>query len=150
MEQPVLPNGFNFSRTVERFYRGSLAMLGDLAVPYWNAEKVSFIAQLGDLLDGQCAKQDGPGGAESARSLAKVMSQLEKVSCGLDNVYHCIGNHELYNFSRDTLRRELGLDQKKARAALGVSQYGNAGAKLGNVIHVALPANAQPGMMMSM
>ena len=37
-----------------------------------------------------------------------------RVSCGVDKVHHCVGNHELYNFGRDVLRVALGLDGRLA------------------------------------
>lgn len=76
---------------VKRYYRNSLVML-KRAFECWNEGPcaISFIAQLGDLIDGQA--NDGKGGT------AKAVAELEKVMATKIPVYNLIGNHELYNF----------------------------------------------------
>ncbi|KAJ1618103.1 hypothetical protein T492DRAFT_917127 [Pavlovales sp. CCMP2436] len=52
------PDGGNYARTVVRHYRGALAQLGR-AVHFWNEEQpapLDFVANLGDVIDGMCAK----------------------------------------------------------------------------------------------
>jgi manganese-dependent ADP-ribose/CDP-alcohol diphosphatase len=95
-----LDDGQNYACTEVRHYRGALEMV-DAAVAYWAAQQVSFVAQLGDLVDGQCATKT----QTSADDLAAVLAKLFKLPVDYLNL---IGNHELYNFDRPTLARELG------------------------------------------
>ena len=68
----------------------------------WNAEKHSldFIVQLGDIIDGMNWKLQS-----STKALDDVLQHFSKLQC--DKVIHVIGNHELYNFDRETLRDRL-------------------------------------------
>eukprot|EP00400_MALV-I_sp_L67-5_P000169 gene169-903_t len=88
-------DGTDFSGTQRRYFRGSLETT-EKAVETWNKEKVNFIVQLGDIIDGRCAKIPG----ESDKCLARVLDALNKASCPR---YDLIGNHELYNYSRKKL-----------------------------------------------
>jgi len=96
-----LDDGFNFARTTRRCYRGALTQLG-AAVDWWTAlaEPPIFIAQLGDLIDGQNAKR---GQSESA-----LRAALAHLSRAPGRVVNLVGNHELYNFDRGELARRLG------------------------------------------
>ena len=88
-------DGFNYSKTRMRYYRNSLSLLSD-AVRHWNNRRdVSFVLQLGDLIDG-CNK--GKGASE-------VSLQTTLDICAKFNgpFYHIWGNHELYNFTKDQL-----------------------------------------------
>ena len=82
-----ITNGWNFTRTKERCYRAALNALRQ-AVPVWNEASVDFIIQLGDIIDGQCK---GRGETESAWDACQQL--FSGCSC---EIYHCIGNHELY------------------------------------------------------
>lgn len=99
-----LPDAMNFKRTRTRFYRKTLEMLAR-AVAHWNHERggVDFIAQLGDLIDGQSRGKLGEEGARAA--LASVVEIMDTSTCR--DWHHAIGNHELYNFTREELRETL-------------------------------------------
>lgn len=84
-------DGTNYGRTVVRHYRGALAQL-TRAVAHWNAqpEPLAFVVNLGDVIDGLCAKL-----GQSERALDDVLRQFGKVA---SPVVHLKGNHELYNY----------------------------------------------------
>ncbi|XP_033108041.1 manganese-dependent ADP-ribose/CDP-alcohol diphosphatase-like [Anneissia japonica] len=92
-------NCYNFSQTNMRYYRNALPSLRN-AVDHWMKDKrnISFVVQLGDVIDG-CNTKNG-GKAESWRVLSLVMDELDQFP---GPVHHLIGNHELYNFTRDEL-----------------------------------------------
>lgn len=87
-------NGFNFSRTNERFYRKSLTLLKE-AVQHWKQAKVDCVLQLGDIIDGKCRPEK-----QSDTCLQRVLNQFNELQ---RDVYHVWGNHELYNFERNVL-----------------------------------------------
>ncbi len=95
-----LPDGTNFAGTTRRCYRGALAQLSG-AVDWWRAleRPPGFIAQLGDLIDGQNAKL-----GTSNAALEAAQAHLERAPCRVVNL---VGNHELYNFGRKELARRL-------------------------------------------
>ena len=88
-------DGTDFSQTRQRFYRNSLNLLKN-AVNEWksNADSVSFILQLGDLIDG---KNKQGGLMTSKRALSTALHPFNSLHVP---IYHIIGNHELYNFTR--------------------------------------------------
>ncbi|CAN9508876.1 unnamed protein product [Ophioblennius macclurei] len=98
-----MEDGYNFTRSSRRYYRGSLRLLGN-AQRRWKEEdeeedggnKPGFLLQLGDIIDG-FNKRD----AASDRALETVLAQLR--SGGPAEVHHVWGNHEFYNFSRKEL-----------------------------------------------
>lgn len=87
-------NGFNFSRTSERFYRKSLMLLKE-AVQHWKQAKVDCVLQLGDIIDGKCRPEK-----QSEKCLQRVLNEFNELQ---GDVYHVWGNHELYNFERKVL-----------------------------------------------
>jgi len=99
----------NFSGSETRDYSGSLQE-ARRAVTFWNRMEpgLRFVAQLGDLVDGQNAGKYGQGlklkESESERSMAAVLEELQKMNAPM---YHAIGNHELYNFSYTELQERL-------------------------------------------
>ena len=102
------PSGANFAGSEVRDYRGSLPQVRQ-AVDAWNAlPKLSFVAQLGDLIDGQNAGTYGAGltfeSPQSEVAFDRVATELERCRAP---VYHAIGNHELYNFDWAGLRSRL-------------------------------------------
>eukprot|EP01104_Vermistella_antarctica_P017016 TRINITY_DN5946_c0_g1_i1.p1 TRINITY_DN5946_c0_g1~~TRINITY_DN5946_c0_g1_i1.p1 ORF type:complete len:338 (+),score=37.77 TRINITY_DN5946_c0_g1_i1:258-1271(+) len=116
-------DAFNFHKTRLRRYRNSLDILSG-AVDAWNrdiesdeqqhgASDFDFVAQLGDLLDGQAKKQEGG----PVTALNSVMAQVQRCAC--QQWYHCIGNHELYCFSREELNTHL----QTAPAPRGLPYY---------------------------
>ncbi|XP_040032884.2 manganese-dependent ADP-ribose/CDP-alcohol diphosphatase [Gasterosteus aculeatus] len=93
-----IDDGYNFTRTRRRYYRGSLRLLTN-ARRSWSESgvKPEFILQLGDIIDGFNKGRDS-----SDRALDAVLTEF---GCGLPEVHHVWGNHELYNFSRAALLR---------------------------------------------
>ncbi|CAK0884513.1 unnamed protein product [Prorocentrum cordatum] len=94
-------DGHNFSRTVERRYRQS-RKIWEAACRWWTEEGVDFVAQLGDFIDG--VNREAPR-AEAERALAALLRPLE----GGPPAVHLLGNHELYNFSREELEAGISL-----------------------------------------
>jgi len=90
-------DGWDFHKTSKRYYRNSINLLKNAVQDWKNNKEISFIVQLGDLLDGINSKHKS-----SEESLNLLVDQF------LDyKVYHLIGNHELYNFSRSELEDKL-------------------------------------------
>lgn len=96
----------NFAGTEVRFYRGSLDGARRAARGFAAARAtggLDFVAQLGDLVDGQNAGGYGALRGEAPRSGAALGEVLAALDCGVE-YHHCVGNHELYNFSPAELR----------------------------------------------
>jgi len=87
-------DSYNFHQTKLRYYRQTLRCV-DEAVQQWNTESVAFVLQIGDLIDGKCKPY-------SDRALETVLQHLKPLQAPL---YHALGNHELYNFSRTRLSK---------------------------------------------
>mmetsp|Transcript_24525 Transcript_24525/g.43521 ORF Transcript_24525/g.43521 Transcript_24525/m.43521 type:complete len:462 (-) Transcript_24525:59-1444(-) len=108
-------NGTSFGGGEYRYYRGTANNL-QAAVSWWNKEcpDIRFVAQLGDLIDGQNAGKYGEGlnftVPQSETAFQHVMSHLERCTCKA--WHHAVGNHELYNFERDDLHRKLFVDKQ--------------------------------------
>lgn len=87
-----IDNGYNYQRTSKRYYRKGLACLGN-AIANWNSNKVDFVLQLGDMIDGKSHRNN---------KATKDLKQLRKKCDKFQGYFaHCCGNHELYNISRD-------------------------------------------------
>ncbi|EFJ36568.1 hypothetical protein SELMODRAFT_78013 [Selaginella moellendorffii] len=97
-----VPDGRSF-HGVPRFYRGSLAALNE-AIAIWNDQgsDLSFVIQLGDLIDGRCPRDQAPAAAR------EIVAAFDRFRHG--HVYHTIGNHCLYNLSRGQLQEILRID----------------------------------------
>lgn len=99
----------NFMGTEQRNYRGTLGQV-KRAVELWNSliPRPLFIAQLGDLIDGQNAGGYGAGlnmaSPQSQPALNIVTELLAKCAAP---IYHVVGNHELYNFGWNDLKEHL-------------------------------------------
>ncbi|KAL1534719.1 manganese-dependent ADP-ribose/CDP-alcohol diphosphatase-like [Salvia divinorum] len=93
-----IPDGLSFLG-VPRYYRHSLNVL-QRAVKKWNEEKVDFVINFGDIVDGYCPKD---------QSLAAVKDIVNEFSLFNGPVYHLIGNHCLYNLPRDALLPMLNI-----------------------------------------
>ena len=89
-------DGYSFDRTVKRCYRGAFRNLVR-AVDWWNTiiEPPTFIAQLGDIIDGINVKLDA-----TIPALDAALAELRRATCPAVNI---VGNHELYNFDRAAL-----------------------------------------------
>eukprot|EP01065_Artemidia_motanka_P005308 TRINITY_DN12573_c0_g1_i2.p1 TRINITY_DN12573_c0_g1~~TRINITY_DN12573_c0_g1_i2.p1 ORF type:complete len:382 (+),score=117.63 TRINITY_DN12573_c0_g1_i2:66-1148(+) len=95
-------DAMDFSGRHKRHYRGALAELKH-AVSYWSGWSdgagVDFVVQLGDLLDERNRRS-----GQSEAAAAVLLNVLSGVNA---KVYHVIGNHELYNFTRKRLNELL-------------------------------------------
>ena len=93
----------NFTGTQWRRYRNALVVAGD-AVKYFNSRpELDFVLHNGDIIDHQCAF-DFEADAfkpkhEAMSALGEVMSVLSDARC--EDWHFTVGNHELYNFTRD-------------------------------------------------
>ena len=111
----------NFSGSTVRRYRGALSILAQ-AVEYWNeaipSPGLSFVVQLGDLIDGRNINE---GNSES--SLQRTVSLLRRINTPL--VCSTIGNHELYNFTRAQLLDKLRIrtDQSSEQTTFAFHEY---------------------------
>ena len=98
----------NFAGTEVRFYRGSLDGARRAAQGFEEARLgrgLDFVAQLGDLIDGQNAGGYGALKGEKPRSKKALDEVLEALGACPVPHYHCVGNHELYNFEPDELTK---------------------------------------------
>ena len=109
-----IDDAHNFAKTELRRYRHALSE-SEKAVSAWNAydkAPLAFIAQLGDIIDGQNAGKYGQGvGLKepvSFAALETVLERLEKVDKKVPYV-HCVGNHELYNFTWEQMEQHLNV-----------------------------------------
>lgn len=88
-----IPDGRSFIG-VPRYYRHSILVL-QRAVQKWNNhEKLKFVFNFGDIVDGFCPKD------QSLSAVKKVVNEFEIFN---GPIYHMIGNHCLYNLPRKTL-----------------------------------------------
>lgn len=93
-----IDDGSNHQRTRRRFYRNSLDWVRT-AVSDWTSDAnapLSFVLDLGDLIDGYNARR--PGASRSA--LATITEAFDGAKVP---VFHLWGNHDLYNFTRKEL-----------------------------------------------
>ncbi|XP_059657195.1 manganese-dependent ADP-ribose/CDP-alcohol diphosphatase [Cornus florida] len=101
-----IPDGRSFLG-VPRYYRHSICVL-QRAVQKWNNhQKLKFVIQFGDIVDGFCPKD------QSLIAVKKVANEFEKFN---GPVYHMIGNHCLYNLPRDKLLPLLKIPRSDGRA----------------------------------
>ncbi|CAF0827896.1 unnamed protein product [Rotaria sp. Silwood1] len=89
---------WNYVKTRLRRYRNATNLVNE-ACNYWLNGKypISFILQLGDLIDGVCFTNK-----TSVNDLNVILEQFTKNFKTLP-IYHIWGNHELYNFTRQEL-----------------------------------------------
>jgi manganese-dependent ADP-ribose/CDP-alcohol diphosphatase len=98
----------NFKGTETRDYRGGVVQT-KRAVALWNSlGSLAFVAQLGDLIDGQNAGKYGQGLNFDEPQSGVAMNLVAGILGGCKApMYHAIGNHELYNFTWDELSNIL-------------------------------------------
>jgi len=85
-------DAWNFKRTQRRGYRGALECLRRAVDDWDSGPELSFVADLGDIIDQQCEAM-----GDSRRALKLVLDEYARLRT---KVEHMVGNHELYNFSR--------------------------------------------------
>ena len=100
----------NFSKTKWRRYRNALVCLQE-AVSQWKESKspLAFVVQLGDVIDGYNSHLVDASDNErnfSKEALDTVVNEFSKLPHETP-VFHNLGNHELYNFSREELARSV-------------------------------------------
>jgi len=100
-----IEDGENYARTVKRHYRGALQML-DRAVSFWKAKDIDYLCNLGDVIDGQCSFR-----TDSSKELDSVLNKFNLLDSKVEKI-HLIGNHELYNFTREELKNKLQTSRK--------------------------------------
>ncbi|KAK3037510.1 hypothetical protein RJ639_030318 [Escallonia herrerae] len=88
-----IPDGRSFLG-VPQYYRHSIFLL-QRTVQYWpNQQKLKFVVNFGDIVDGFCPKD------QSLTAVKKVLHEFDNFN---GPVYHMIGNHCLYNLPRNEL-----------------------------------------------
>lgn len=85
------------------------------AATVWRENGVEFVAQLGDIIDSRAKTHNGSEMECDKVSVflfkhikhkgCKVLKELKKSGC--KHLVNIIGNHELYNFSREELNKRL-------------------------------------------
>ncbi|XP_010248675.1 PREDICTED: manganese-dependent ADP-ribose/CDP-alcohol diphosphatase [Nelumbo nucifera] len=101
-----IPDGRSFLG-VPRYYQHSILVL-QRAVKKWNGhQKLKFAINLGDIVDGFCPKE------KSLETVQRIIKEFEMFN---GPVYHIIGNHCLYNLSRDSLLPLLKMPAPNGRA----------------------------------
>ncbi|XP_022789819.1 manganese-dependent ADP-ribose/CDP-alcohol diphosphatase-like [Stylophora pistillata] len=100
----------NSAKTRWRRYRNALCCLQE-AVDHWirPSRSLSFIVQLGDIIDGFNTDLNDANDSErnsSQDALDLVMREFSKLPPEIP-VFHNLGNHELYNFSREELSASI-------------------------------------------
>lgn len=94
-----IPDGTSFDGKTKRHFRGALTCLHK-AVAEWSTpnSNVAFVAQLGDIIDNQCNLNK-----QTKEDFSTIIAAFEPLKQQFIPIYNCIGNHELYNFSRAEL-----------------------------------------------
>lgn len=94
-------NGMDYTKTKTRYYRDAIKQVNE-ATSAWNdidcqGKEVDFVLQLGDIIDGKNSRCT-PN--KSSTALSCVLDALSSYS---GKYHHAIGNHELYNFTREEI-----------------------------------------------
>ncbi|XP_071129620.1 manganese-dependent ADP-ribose/CDP-alcohol diphosphatase-like [Mytilus edulis] len=89
-----IDDAYNWNKTKKRYYRSAIDLLGK-AMKDWKQNDAKFILQLGDLVDGFCKRTEEP-----IDCLNRILDIFDQEQWPVLNV---VGNHELYNFEKDTL-----------------------------------------------
>ena len=99
-------NGTNYQGDRIRYFRNAAQQLHK-AVSHWSMEHdhINFVLQLGDLIDGRNKKVERM--SEQALNTTTTILQALKGT----PIHHLIGNHDLYNFSRDQIKAVLSIHQ---------------------------------------
>eukprot|EP01095_Lingulamoeba_sp_RSL-Kostka_P005931 TRINITY_DN1805_c2_g1_i2.p1 TRINITY_DN1805_c2_g1~~TRINITY_DN1805_c2_g1_i2.p1 ORF type:complete len:264 (-),score=101.07 TRINITY_DN1805_c2_g1_i2:336-1127(-) len=106
-------DAYNFSQTSLRRYRNAFVVFQQ-GIEEWNKynnnehnKQLSFIANFGDFIDGKCSSNE-----TQEESINKLLDEYNNNYNGKNkDLLSAIGNHELYNFSRDELYKKLNFDK---------------------------------------
>ena len=114
-------NGESWDKIRTRFYRNSLNLI-DNAIAYWKDyesknQKLSFVIQLGDIIDAK-AKRTTLGSVESMERVLNKFNQLNA-----PDLLHIWGNHEMYNFLRSELNKSPLNTSSQLRQATDNANY---------------------------
>ncbi|CAM9388231.1 unnamed protein product [Discosporangium mesarthrocarpum] len=82
-----------------RYYRNSLVSLAK-TVNTWNRVGAEFGVHLGDIIDGCCPRDLSDGALQEVTAILDLWPR---------RMHHLVGNHCLYNHSRETLTTRLGM-----------------------------------------
>lgn len=95
-----IPDGHSYSGS-PRYYRHAL-VAAQHAAQHFQDEMVDLVINLGDIIDGKCAKsEDGEAAVDN------VLNALSIYTHG--KTLHTYGNHCLYNMDRPTIQTKLGI-----------------------------------------
>lgn len=89
-----IDDGFNWDGSKKRYYRTGLSLVRK-AMKDWKQNGVKFVLQLGDIIDGFCRRTETPDAA-----LNRIVDAIERETPEKWPVFHVVGNHELYNFTK--------------------------------------------------
>ncbi|RHY48241.1 hypothetical protein DYB30_014113, partial [Aphanomyces astaci] len=100
-------DGWNYRQTNRRYYRHGLQVLRWAAAEWIHeaatvSPRMRFAVDLGDVIDGK----NEPVG-QSLSALRATTTIFDEFQDSVGPVHHCVGNHELYNFSKATYVEEL-------------------------------------------
>ena len=103
-----IPDG-NSWKGAPRYYRYALEQARMAAQDFQQA-KVSLVINLGDIIDGKCAKIMEHGGERHEHGVESVDHVLDALSAYTHGpIIHTYGNHELYNLSREEISNKLNI-----------------------------------------
>lgn len=110
-------DAYNFSGTRLRRYRQAKEIWEE-SVQWWLEEKVNFIAQLGDLIDGSNREND--------MGICALQTILRPLGKAAPPTLHLVGNHELYNFTRNALEAGIKVPGISLRYSVAAPKVLNA------------------------
>ncbi|RHY30956.1 hypothetical protein DYB32_003885 [Aphanomyces invadans] len=109
-------DGWNYRKTSRRYYRHGLQVLRWATADWIDEAAITprcmrFAVDLGDVIDG---KNEPVGASYSALRAATAI--FDEFQHAVGPVHHCVGNHELYNFSKATYVKEVTLHTQSRHA----------------------------------
>jgi len=113
IQHAPIPDGYSYSG-VPRYYRHALDAARH-AARHFQEERVDFVVNLGDIVDGKCQNVERHGGDPFPPHVddpgTKVVDDVVDALSAYKNgpVLHAYGNHCLYNLDRQTLQQKLGI-----------------------------------------
>lgn len=106
-----IDDGYNWNGTKKRYYRTGLNLIRK-AMDDWKRHDAKIVLQLGDIIDGFCRRTEKP-----KEALNRIIDAIDSENSERWPVLHVVGNHELYNFTKQEmyssrLFEDLPLDNK--------------------------------------